>query len=66
MAEGKIRWAAMEGFVGHKGEGEGFFGVFGDAEWEEERTSILLEAGLLRRWGAACCARVRDSAWIFR
>src|ERR1700742_2646684 len=26
---GQIRWAAMDGFVGHQREGVGFFGVFG-------------------------------------
>jgi len=29
---GEIAWAVMEGFVGEKGKGEGFFGGFGDAE----------------------------------
>ena len=29
---GEIRWALVEGFVGHQREGEGFFGVVGDAE----------------------------------
>ena len=29
---GQIRGALMEGFVGQDGEGQGFFGVSGDAE----------------------------------
>ncbi len=28
----KVRWPLMKCFVGHKGEGEGFFGGGGDAE----------------------------------
>src|SRR6266403_1277565 len=30
---GEVGWAAVKGFVGEEGEGVGFFGLFGDAEF---------------------------------